>query len=114
MENKESLLLFCALSSHALTRTAAGWAYERSMHERLGMGGADLSNLSRPYRGAHAAIHSSPPWQIGWPQDANLKDSFYWIPSVANFPGVDGVLGDTDGHVYLSYSDNNCEYPHKS
>jgi hypothetical protein len=33
-------------------------------------------------------------------KEVNPKDSFYWIPSVANFPGVDSVLGDTDGHVY--------------
>ena len=32
--------------------------------------------------------------------EANPKDSFYWIPSAGKFPGVDGVLGDTDGHVY--------------
>jgi hypothetical protein len=26
--------------------------------------------------------------------------SFYWKPSVANYPGVDGVLGDTGGNIY--------------
>lgn len=43
MENKESLNLFCALSSHALTRAPAGWAHEKATHERLGTGGAVLS-----------------------------------------------------------------------
>lgn len=26
--------------------------------------------------------------------------SFYWKPSVTNYPGVDGVLGDTRGNIY--------------
>jgi len=33
--NKEALKLFYALSSHALTRTSAGWIYEKSMHNHL-------------------------------------------------------------------------------
>jgi len=33
-------------------------------------------------------------------KEAGVDDSFYWIPSAANFPGVDGVLGDKEGQVY--------------
>jgi hypothetical protein len=32
---------------------------------------------------------------------AVLYTSFYWMPSVINFPGVDGVLGDIDGNIYV-------------
>ncbi len=102
--NKESLDLFYALSSHALTRTAAGWALEKSMHERLCMGGADLSIFQGPTEGP-TEKHMRPstrflPGTLAGLKSAGDNDSFYWIPSVANFPGVDSVLGDTDGHVY--------------
>jgi hypothetical protein len=28
------------------------------------------------------------------------KKSFYWMPAIVNFPGIDSVLGDTSGNVY--------------
>jgi hypothetical protein len=28
------------------------------------------------------------------------KESFYWMPAIVNFPGIDSVLGDTSGNVY--------------
>ncbi|KAJ3852464.1 hypothetical protein EV368DRAFT_82519 [Lentinula lateritia] len=31
---------------------------------------------------------------------ACVFDSFYWIPSVENFPGIDGVLGDATGNLF--------------
>jgi hypothetical protein len=100
MSNKDSLELFYLLSSHALTRTPAGWAHEKLMHNRLGLGGADLSIFQGP-----TEEHMRPSTRLLLGTLAGLKkagvnDSFYWIPHVANFPGIDGVLGDTDGHVY--------------
>lgn len=29
-----------------------------------------------------------------------LDSSFYWMPLVIDFPGIDGVLGDTDHNIY--------------
>lgn len=29
----------------------------------------------------------------------DVSDSFYWIPSVMDFPGIDGVLGDTERNI---------------
>jgi hypothetical protein len=31
---------------------------------------------------------------------ANSNDAFYWMPSVINFPGIDGVLGDANNNVF--------------
>jgi hypothetical protein len=100
ISNKESLELFSRLSSHALTRTAAGWVHEKSMHEHLGLGGTDLRILQ-----GNSEKHMQPstrllPGTLASLKEVGANDSFYWIPSVANFPGIDGVLGDTDGNVY--------------
>jgi hypothetical protein len=99
MENRKSLELFCALSSHALTRTAS-WAHEKSMHRRLGIGGADLSIFRGPTEEHMRPSTRLLPGTLAGLKEAGSNDSFYWIPFMANFPGVDGVLGDTDGHVY--------------
>jgi hypothetical protein len=102
MSNRAILDLFYALSSHALMRGAAGWAHERSIHERLANGGADLSisasqGLTKmPMRSSTRILSGT----LAGLKEAGRNDSFYWIPSAANFPGIDGVLGDTDGNVY--------------
>jgi hypothetical protein len=101
MANKDSIQLFCALSSHALTRTAAVWAHEKLIHQRLGTGGADLSIFQGSTEVHMRSSTRLLPGTLAGLKEANPKDSFYWIPSVVNFPGVDGVLGDTDGHVYI-------------
>ena len=70
------------------------------MHERLGMGGADLSIFQG---GSEKHMRPSTcllPGTLAGLKEAGANDSFYWIPFMANFPGVNGVLGDTDGHVY--------------
>ena len=33
-------------------------------------------------------------------KNINALDSFYWMPSVINLPGVDGVLGDAQGNLF--------------
>jgi hypothetical protein len=98
--NRERLDLFYALSSHPLTRGAAGWAHERLTHERLGMGGADLSIFHGLTESHMRPSTRLLPGTLAGLKEAGANDSFYWMPSVVNFPGVDGVLGDTDGHVY--------------
>jgi hypothetical protein len=70
------------------------------MHERLGMGGADLSIFQG---GSEKHMRPSTcllPGTLAGLKEAGANDSFYWIPSVANFPGIDSVLGDTDSHIY--------------
>jgi hypothetical protein len=70
------------------------------MHKRLVIGKADLSifrgpqeKSMRPSTGLLRCILASL-------KDVDVNESFYWMPSVANFLGIDGVLGDTEGHVY--------------
>jgi hypothetical protein len=101
LASKEALELFLTLSSHSFTRPAAGWAYEISLHRRLALGGADLTIFQGPteWRNLRASTRLLPGSLDGL-KYAGLNDSFYWIPSVTNFPGVDCVLGDTGGHVY--------------
>ena len=81
LESKESIKLFCALSSHALTRTSAGWAHEKSVHERLGMGGAPLT-LCR--EGEQRVVQTSTvllPGTLAGLKKAGVSDSFYWTGS---------------------------------
>lgn len=33
-------------------------------------------------------------------KSTDVSDGFYWIPSVIDFPGIDGVLGDSKGNIY--------------
>jgi hypothetical protein len=100
LANEQSLKLFFVLSLHASTRTAAGWAHERLMHERLLLGGEALSifqgTLTKPIQSATRFL----PGTLASLKLPGPKDPFYWIPSVVNFPGIDSVLGDADGHVY--------------
>ena len=30
----------------------------------------------------------------------SVNNSFYWIPSAGNFPGINSVLGDEEGNVF--------------
>jgi len=100
LATKESLKLFCALSSHALTRTSAGWAHEKSVHERLGMGGKELTLFREGEQRMMWTSNVLLPSTLAGLKGADVSSSFYWMPSVANFLGVDSVLGDTHGQVY--------------
>ena len=101
--NEKSLELFRAFSSHSFTRTAAGWGHENAVHRRLCSGGEALSisraniadgHLMRPSTNLLSGTASAL-------KKAVLSTPFYWIPSVINFPGVDGVLSDIDGNIYV-------------
>jgi hypothetical protein len=69
------------------------------MHERL-LGGANLTIFHEAIGMAMRPFTSLLTGTENGLKEVDVADSFYWIPSVVNFPGVDGVLGDTEGHVY--------------
>jgi hypothetical protein len=82
--NEKALELFFVLSSHALTRAAAGWGHEQSMHARLVKGGEALRIFQ-----AHATVHSrsSPPWHIGWPQEGRCQGLLLLATICDKLPG---------------------------
>lgn len=95
LSKKACLDLFDAFSSHSYTRSSAGWLHERNMHAHMCSGEnplricsssreADIQPSSVLLPGTGASLRCQKP------SDAS---SFYWIPSVMNFPGIDGVLG---------------------
>ncbi|KAJ7222393.1 hypothetical protein GGX14DRAFT_663556, partial [Mycena pura] len=114
LANAEALKLFAALSTHSLTRGAAGWRFERDMHFRLCGGGAAIiidkyDNLGET---TGETMNMTPATKLlagtlNSLGSARSSDAYYWLPSVANFPGIDGVLGDNDGHVFAVQSTYN-------
>lgn len=102
MQKTNALNLFSALSWHSLTRTAAGWSHELQMHRYLSrhrpplvitrMSSPPSEMLPTPHllQGTLSALLEVKP-----------NDSFYWIPSVAILPGVDSVLGQSDGKLFV-------------
>jgi len=111
LTNEQSLKLICALRSRTIKKTPASWSHEESMHRHLGMGEVAL----RIFRGAvektiQPSTHILPSTLAGL-KKADVSNSFYWIPYVANLPGVDSVLGDTDGQAYIIQA--TIAYDHK-
>lgn len=99
MSNDKSLQLFKAFSSHSLTRSAAGWLHEKRMHSRLSSGEALIIFRGDESKEMPTSTQLLPGTASGIASSGS-SDSFYWIPSVINFPGVDGVLGDIKGNLY--------------
>lgn len=99
--NKERLQLFCALSSHALTRSPAGRQHEKLMHSHLGNGGVALEIFDATHRSTMQPSTYLLPGTLDGLKKAAASISFYWMPSAANLVGIDGVLGTPDGQVYL-------------
>jgi hypothetical protein len=98
--NDKSLQLFRIFSLHYFTRTLAGWNHEQMML-------ACLSSDEPPVRifrdGEEGEMLRSTRLLSGTVAGINgvgVSDAFYWIPSVANFKGIDCVLGDTNGNIY--------------
>ena len=93
--DEDSLRLFQALSSHSLTRTAAGWTYELGMHGYLARNRGALE-IYGEYGSSRSMSPSSRllPGSLNGLKEADVNDSFYWMPPATNFPGVDSVLGD--------------------
>ena len=100
LQNLDSLMLFNALSSHSFTRTAAGWLYEKQLHAYLSGDNAALKIFRGSTEGMlRPSTHLLPSTLAGL-RTAGVNGSFYWIPSVRNFPGIDSVLGDGDGNLF--------------
>ncbi|KAE9384617.1 hypothetical protein BT96DRAFT_950436 [Gymnopus androsaceus JB14] len=104
LKNHDSLKLFFLLSSHALTRSAAGWNLEMRMHERMCSGGAPIDLIPASGHGELSITPFTPSTNLVPGTLAGLNQpkgaSFYWMPSVSNFPGIDAVLGDTDRNIF--------------
>ena len=106
MQNENALKLFSALSWHSLTRTSAGWLHEVAVHKRLSRGNLPLAISPVPIQATGTSSEMLPSSRLlqGTLQglgEAKKDDSFYWIPSVVNFPGVDSVLGQSDGKLFV-------------
>jgi len=100
LEIDKSLDLFSMLSSHSLTRTSAGWGFEMYMHKHLSTRGAELLIFQSSAKRSIRASNYLPCGTLAGLGRADVSKSFYWIPSVANFQGIDSVLGDTNGQIY--------------
>lgn len=99
--NQKCLDLFKAFSSNSLTRTAAAWGFEIRVHKHLYTAGVDLDIFGAD--GLRMKMRPSPklvPGTAAGLKSTSARDSFYWMPSVMNFPGIDGVLGDTEGNIF--------------
>ena len=98
----DRMKLFEALSTHALTRTAAGWQHEKNMHMQMLTDGKRYTI----FNGDNEFIMATaPPGLVGTAsalRDAvrNRLPMFYWFPSVVNFPGIDGILVNGE-NIYL-------------
>lgn len=101
ISNDASLELYENLSMHSLTRCAAGWAHEMRVHRHLcGAKGAltifrDDLTTQNMVLSAHLLAGT-----VSGLKHSGALESFYWIPSVIDFPGIDGVLGDINGNIY--------------
>jgi hypothetical protein len=90
----DRMKLFEALSTHSLTRGPAGWQHEKNMHMQMLTDGKCYGIFNGDKK---SNIASAPPGLVGTAsalRDAvcNGFPSFYWFPSVINFPGIDGDL----------------------
>ncbi|EIM92703.1 uncharacterized protein STEHIDRAFT_164937 [Stereum hirsutum FP-91666 SS1] len=96
-----SLDLFEAFSSHSLTRTTATWVFEKRVHNLLCRSGADMAIFSadRQQMKMRPSTNLIPGTATGL-KGMDVSDSFYWIPSVMDFPGIDGVLGNTERNIF--------------
>ena len=103
--DEDSLRLFQALSSHSLTRTVAGWAYELGMHGYL----AGNRGALEIYGENGSSRSMSPcsrllPGSLNSLKEADVNDSFQWMPSATNLRGVDSVLGDGECNPFTIQS----------
>lgn len=100
---EKSRELFIALSSHSLTRTAAGWKHEKDVHRRLSTAGAPPLTIFNHDRTDNMQMRPTSelvPGTADGLKHTSASKAFYWMPSVINWEGIDGVLGDTDNNLY--------------
>jgi hypothetical protein len=103
--NNISLQLFQAFSKHSLTRVAAGWSHEIIVH-------CCLCSKKKPFQifQADGTLDTISPSTILLPgtfsglRGVEPDTPFYWIPSAINLPGVDSVLGDSQGNIYAVHA----------
>ena len=89
------------MSPHSFTRTEAGWLYETQVHSNLSGGHPALEIFQDSTEGILLPSTRFLPGTLAGLRSAGVDGSFYWVPSVANFPGIDGVLGDEDGNLFI-------------
>ncbi|KIL58550.1 hypothetical protein M378DRAFT_313137 [Amanita muscaria Koide BX008] len=82
-------------SMYAMTRSPAGWLHEKSMHLQMMATGSkryEIFNDNVKYHMNSAGV--VPVGTASGFRDAAHKTSpsFYWFPSVVDWPGIDGVL----------------------
>jgi hypothetical protein len=90
----DRMKLYEALSTHALTRSPARWQHEKNMHIEMLTDGKRYKIFNGENE---SVITTAPPGLVGTAsalRDAvgDALSSFYWFPSVVNFPGIDGIL----------------------
>ncbi|KAJ7499479.1 hypothetical protein FB451DRAFT_1015006 [Mycena latifolia] len=96
---ERSFDVFCMLSSHSLTRTIADWMHEKAMHRRMMSAGRIQLFRGQEEMWINTStnlLHGT----AGGLKSAGRDNAFYWMPSVTNFPSIDGVLGDTDQNLF--------------
>ncbi|EIM87880.1 uncharacterized protein STEHIDRAFT_155243 [Stereum hirsutum FP-91666 SS1] len=101
ISNDASLELYENISMHSLTKSAAGWAHEIRVHHHL-CGAKGALTIFRDDLTTQNMVPSSHllAGTVSGLKHSGALESFYWIPSVIDFPGIDGVLGDIKGNIY--------------
>ncbi|KAI0751238.1 hypothetical protein C8Q80DRAFT_1268508 [Daedaleopsis nitida] len=94
--------LYDTLSTHSLTRPAAGWIFEKHMHIRMSTPGTavDIVNSDGVRQEMQPAVTLLPGTVGALSRERPIDVPFYWFPSVVNFPGIDGVLVNSH-NVYV-------------
>lgn len=103
--NEQALWLFWVLGAQYSTRSSPGWRHELDMHSRLCTGNVKLYMFKEDTRRMvepSAVLLPGMLESLGdIDKDAGAFRAFYWIPSIVDCPGVDAVLGDDAGNVYV-------------
>lgn len=95
LTNQKALELFKLFCSNSYTRTSAGWAYEQRMHVSLCHGKNPLQIFRNGDSKAITPSSKLLPGIISALKHVMAYPSFYWIPPQSNFPGINGVLSDS-------------------
>lgn len=103
LPNNQRLKLFEAFSPHSYsnTRSLAGWRFEINMHHSLCASATPLTFFKAD--GTEMQVQPTSCLLHGVSsalQDVTTSNDFYWAPFQAPFPGVDGLLGDSNGNLF--------------
>lgn len=106
LSNEKSLYLYDKLTFPFpfSTRSTIGHGHEILMHRRLCSAGAGppISIFSKE----NVEVQMLPsshllPGTAAALKSAGISNSFYWTSSTLDFPGIDGILGDTSGNLFV-------------